>query len=307
MRIVFMGTPDFASECLKKLKSAGHDIIEVYAPVDKPKGRRAVLTRCDVKIEAEKLCIPVRQPASLRNGEEAEHLRALNPDLIVVVAYGKILPKEILSVPKYGCVNVHASLLPKYRGAAPIQWAIINGEKETGITTMYMDEGLDTGDMILSEKTKIGENECFSELWERLKAIGAELLIKTVGLIEKGDAPRIPQSGESSYSPVITHETEKIDISGSAAEIHNLIRGLSYAPGAYVLNKDKKLKLLSSRKTGEKGKEAGEVTVRKNKIFITAGDGEMLEILRLKEEGGKEMDAASFVNGRKISDGDRVL
>jgi methionyl-tRNA formyltransferase len=302
MKIVFMGTPDFASECLKSLVSAGHEIVAVYTQPDKPKGRKKILTPPDVKVLALTEGLEVRQPTTLK--EEAENIVALSPDLIVVVAYGKILPESVLNASKYGSVNVHASLLPHLRGAAPIQWSIIGGDKKTGITTMYMDKGLDTGDMILKSETEIGENETFGELWERLKIMGAELLVKTVDLIGKGEAPREKQGEKFTYAPLITPETEKIDINDTAENIHNKVRGLSPAPLAYLLQNGKKLKISKTLKTEREGATVGEVLVEKNRIYLTAGDKKLLELLRLKAEGSAEMDAASFVNGRKITSGE---
>lgn len=302
MKIVFMGTPDFASECLKSLIEAGHEVAAVYTQPDKPKGRKKILTPPDVKVLALSEGLEVRQPLSLK--EEAENIKALSPDLIVVVAYGKILPESVLGAAKYGAVNVHASLLPRLRGAAPIQWSIILGDKTTGVTTMYMDKGLDTGDMILKSETEIGENETFGELWNRLSVMGAELLVKTVDLIEKGEAPREKQGENFTYAPMITVETERIDVNDSAENIHNKVRGLSPTPAAYLIQNGKKLKIYKTLKTEREGTAVGEVLVEKNRIFLTAGDKKLLELLRLKAEGSAEMDAASFVNGRKITSGE---
>ena len=302
-----MGTPDFAAESLRALVEAGNEVVAVFTKKDTPRGRKAILTPTEVKVEAEKLAIPVFTPDSVKNEETINLIKSFNPELLVVVAYGKILPGAVLEIAPKGAVNVHASLLPKYRGAAPIQWSIINGEEKTGITTMFMDEGLDTGDMILKTETEIGENENFASLWNRLSKMGAETLVKTVELIEAGEETRIPQTGESSYSPMISHETEKIDITKSDREIHNLIRGLSPFPGAYLLLGGLKLKILESRKTEETGEKIGEITLRKNRIFLTTGNYKMLELLRLKLEGSKEMDSSAFVAGRKISNGDILL
>ena len=307
MRILFMGTPDFAEKSLRVLVNNAYEIIGVYTQPDKPKGRKGVLTSSPVKETAIEFGIPVFQPRTLRCEEETENIKTLNPDLIVVVAYGKILPPEILEIPKFGCINVHASLLPFYRGAAPIQRAIINGEKETGITTMFMSEGLDTGDMILTSKTSIGENETFGELWDRLASLGADTLIETLEGLEKGNLQRNIQPEEGTYASMITPETERIDIRQSAENIHNLIRGLSPVPGAYLYKGEKKLKILKTVVSDKIGKKAGEVIIQKNRLFFTAGDGKVLEVLRLKEEGSKEMDAAAYINGRKIQEGDLLI
>ncbi|MBQ5321624.1 MAG: methionyl-tRNA formyltransferase [Oscillospiraceae bacterium] len=307
MRILFMGTPDFAEKSLRVLVNNAYEIIGVYTQPDKPKGRKGVLTSSPVKETAIEFGIPVFQPRTLRCEEETENIKTLNPDLIVVVAYGKILPPEILEIPKFGCINVHASLLPFYRGAAPIQRAIINVEKETGITTMFMSEGLDTGDMILTSKTSIGENETFGELWDRLASLGADTLIETLEGLEKGNLQRNIQPEEGTYASMITPETERIDIRQSAENIHNLIRGLSPVPGAYLYKGEKKLKILKTVVSDKIGKKAGEVIIQKNRLFFTAGDGKVLEVLRLKEEGSKEMDAVAYINGRKIQEGDLLI
>ena len=197
MKIVFMGTPDFARDSLEAIYNAGHDILAVVTNVDKPKGRGMKMIATPVKEFAIEKNLPVFQPEKVKKNEEfINEIKSLNPDIICVVAYGKILPKEILDIPQYGCINVHASLLPKYRGAAPIQWSVLNGDKETGVSTMYMDIGMDTGDMILTEKVEIGEDETTGELWNRLSKIGANLLVETLKQIENGTAPRIPQSDE---------------------------------------------------------------------------------------------------------------
>ena len=307
MRILFMGTPDFAEKSLRALKSANHEIIGVYTQPDKPKGRKGILTPSPVKETAIELGYPVFQPKTLKDAAEALKIKELDPEVIVVVAYGKILPLEILEIPKMGCINVHASLLPQYRGAAPIQRAIINGETKTGITTMYMSEGLDTGDMILKQEVSINENETFGELWERLSVIGAETLTETLKQIENGTAPRVGQPEEGTYASMITPETERIDVNSSAESIHNLVRGLSPQPGAYLYKNDKKVKILKTALSDLAGKNTGEVTIKKNRLFFTAGDGRVLEILRIKEEGSKEMDASAFINGRKISEGDLFI
>lgn len=232
MRILFMGTPDFAVPCLERIHQDGHEVVGVVSQPDQPKGRGHKMTPPPVKEYAVSCGIPVYQPTKLRNGAFLPVLEELKPELIVVVAYGRILPKEILDYPRYGCVNVHASLLPKYRGAAPIQWSVIRGEKETGVTTMYMAEGLDTGDMILKAATPIGETETYGELHDRLSVMGAELLAETIDRIQMGDAPREVQKEEDScYAPMISKETGHIDWHCSAEEILNLIRGTNpWAP-----------------------------------------------------------------------------
>ena len=236
LKIVFMGTPDFAKESLEQVYNAGHDILGVVTNIDKPKGRGMKLMYTPVKEFAMEKNLKVFQPLKVRNNPEfIDEIKALKPDVICVVAYGKILPKELLEIPKLGCINVHGSLLPKYRGAAPIQWAVLNGDKTTGITTMYMDVGMDTGDMILKEETKIGENETTGELWDRLSKIGADLLVKTLKLIEEGTAPREKQSDDYTLAPMLEKEMAKIDWENKTAlEIKNLVRGLNPIMGCLL-------------------------------------------------------------------------
>ena len=240
--IVFMGTPDFAKESLEAIYNAGHNIIAVITNPDRPKGRWMKMIASTVKEFAIEKSIPVLQPEKIR--EIKDTLEQINPDLFCVVAYGKILPQDILDIPKKGSINVHGSLLPQYRGAAPIQWAVLNGDKKTGITTMYMNAGMDTGDMILQEEVQIGEDETTGELWDRLSKIGAKLLVETVAKIEKGTAPRTPQSGEFTMAPMLNKEMARIDwINKNSREIKNLVRGLNPIMGAYTTYNDKKIKI----------------------------------------------------------------
>ena len=245
MNIVFMGTPDFALKSLESIYNAKHNIKAVVTNPDKPKGRGMKMIASSVKEFAIEKKIPVFQPEKIRNNNEIiEEISKLKPDVICVVAYGKILPKEILDIPKLGCINVHGSLLPKYRGAAPIQWAVLNGDRVTGITTMYMDEGMDTGDIILQEEVTIGENETTGELWERLADVGGRLLVETLEQIEKKKAPRKKQKGEFTLAPMLNKEMAKIDWEEKTGmEIKNLVRGLNPIMGAYSLLNDKKLKI----------------------------------------------------------------
>ena len=235
MNILFMGTPDFAKESLEAIYNAGHKILGVVTNPDKPKGRGMKMIASPVKEYATEKNIPIYQPIKVRNNHEfIEEIKLLKPDVICVVAYGKILPKEILEIPKLGCINVHGSLLPKYRGAAPIQWAVLNGDKKTGITTMYMDIGMDTGDMILKEEVEIGDNETTGELWDRLSQIGGKLLVKTLEKIENGTAPREKQGEDFTVAPMLNKEIAKIDWdSKTTQEIKNLVRGLNPIMGAY--------------------------------------------------------------------------
>ena len=240
MNIVFMGTPDFAVESLKCLYEAGHNILAVVSQPDKPVGRGMKLTPTPTKEFAIEKNIKVYQPEKIRNNTEfIAELKALNPDVMVVVAYGKILPVEILEIPKYGSINVHGSLLPKYRGAAPIQWSIINGDSETGVTTMYMDKGMDTGDMLLKETIAIEDNDTYGTLYEKLKILGGKLIVKTIDAIEKNEVKREKQPEEFTVAPMIFKENCRIDWNKSALEIRNLVRGVNPAPGAWTtLNKN---------------------------------------------------------------------
>lgn len=244
MNIVFMGTPDFAVESLKSLYEAGHNILAVVSQPDKPSGRGMKLMPTPTKEFAIEKGIKVYQPEKVRKNEEfINELKNLNPDVMVVVAYGKILPVEILEIPKYGCINVHGSLLPKYRGAAPIQWSIINGDEETGVTTMYMDKGMDTGDMLLKEIIPIDYNDTYGSLYEKLKSLGGNLIVKTIEELEKGNLKSEKQPEEFSVAPMIFKENCKIDWSKSAKEIRNLVRGVNPAPVAWTSLEDKIYKI----------------------------------------------------------------
>ena len=236
MNIVFMGTPDFARESLRAIYNSGHNIIGVVTNPDRPKGRGMKLLPSEVKEFALEKNLKIYQPLKIKKNEEfIEEIKKLNPDIICVVAYGKLLPKKLLDIPKFGCINVHASLLPKYRGAAPIQWAVLNGDKTTGVTTMYMDAGMDTGDIILKEEIKIGEDETTGELWDRLAKIGGELLVETLQQIEKGIAPREKQGEDFTVAPMLSKEMAKIDWdTKTAQDIKNLVRGLNPIMGAYT-------------------------------------------------------------------------
>ncbi len=244
LNIIFMGTPDFAKESLEAIYNAGHNIVGVVTNPDKPKGRGMKLLPSEVKKFALEKNLKIYQPIKIKNNEEfITEIKNLNPDVICVVAYGKILPQEILEIPKFGCINVHASLLPKYRGAAPIQWAILNGDKLTGVTTMYMNEGMDTGDIILQEEVEIGEDETTGELWERLSKIGGKLLVKTLKQIETNSVVRQKQGEDFTIAPMLSKEMAKIDWkSKTAQEIKNLVRGLNPIMGAYAYLNNKKIK-----------------------------------------------------------------
>ena len=300
MRILFMGTPDFAVPCLTSLLDAGHTVVGAVSQPDQPKGRGHKLQPPPVKAAAVERGISVYQPATLKDGSFLEILEETTPELIVVVAYGKILPKYILDYPKYGCVNVHASLLPKYRGAAPIQWSVINGEKTTGVTTMYMAEGLDTGDMILKAETDIGDAETYGELHDRLSRMGAELLIKTVEEMEKGTAePEKQNDEESCYAPMLNKETGHIDWSKTGAEILNLIRGTNPWPMSFSLYDGVPMKIVSASLAEKKGKPGEILSADKAGICIACGDGSILA-KEIQMQGSKRMDVASYLNGHEI-------
>lgn len=304
MKIVFMGTPDFAVPCLEKLIEAGHDVVGAFSQPDKPVGRKQILTPPEVKACALEHNIPVFQPEKIKGSNALEIIKDLEPDILVVVAYGKILPKEILESAKYGCVNVHASLLPLYRGAAPIQWAVLNGDKETGVSIMQMDEGLDTGDVILVEKTEIGENETSAELFDRLSVIGGDALIEALELIETGKATFTKQpDGEYEYAKMISRDMCPIDWSKSASEIHNQVRGLQTWPVAITTINGKNLKIHKTVKCDFKANKPGEIVDNNKRIVVSCGDGNCLEILELQLDGKKRMDTKSFLLGNKIEIG----
>lgn len=305
MKIVFMGTPDFAVPSLKALLEAGHKIQAVFCQPDKPKGRGMKLVAPPVKNVASENNIPVYQPVSLKNGGEEyiESLEKLAPDCIVVAAYGKILPKSVLDIPKYGCVNVHGSLLPKYRGAGPIQWAVLNDEKATGITTMLMGEGLDTGDMLLKCETEIGENETAAELFDRLAVMGADLIVETLDKLEKGEVIPEPQNEEeATYAPILTKELSSIDFSKSAREVHKQICGLSDWPCASTLIGGKRLKIYHSEIVdGNSDKPAGTVVNNKD-LTVACGEG-LVRFTEIQAEGSKRMPTADYLRGKPIAEG----
>lgn len=304
-RVLFMGTPDFAVPCLKQIIDDGYDVVGVVTQPDKPKGRGHKMVPPPVKETAVENGIAVFQPETLKNLAFAEELKRLNPDIIVVVAYGKILPLYMLEYPKYGCINVHASILPKYRGAAPIQWSIINGEKTTGVTTMYMEEGLDTGDMLLKTELNIGDDETYGELHDRLSVLGGNLLSETLTQIFNGSVIREKQDdGSSCYAPMISKETGHIDWSKSAGEIKNLMQGLNPWPMAYSLYKGIPLKLISCKVVNKASGKCGEIlSADKNGILIACGDGKGILVKDIQMQGSKKMDVSSYLNGHEIEKG----
>ena len=301
-----MGTPDFAAESLDALLKNGYNVSAVFCQPDKKQGRGMKIAECDVKKLALQNDIKVYQPTTLRDIEQVNIINDLNPDVIVVVAYGKLLPEEILAIPKYGCINVHGSLLPKYRGAAPIQWAVLNGDKKTGITTMYMDKGLDTGDIILQQELSIGENETSEELFDRMMVLGGEVLIKTLELLEKNQAPRTKQNDEeSSYASLLDREMGHVDYNKSAFEVHNLIRGLYSWPCAYSLLNGKRFKILRSKIIDNIKGTPGEVIFsdKKNGFVVCCCDNRGISIERLQFDSKKAIDINDFFVGNSISVG----
>ena len=305
MRILFMGTPDFARVNLQALCEAGMDIVGVVTPQDKPKGRGLTLTPCDVKKYALDMGLPVYQPHTLKDGAFLDTLKELDPQLIVVVAYGKILPKYVLDYPEYGCVNGHASILPEYRGAAPIQRAIIDGKTETGVSIQRMDVGLDTGDVIWVEKVAIEENDNFEAVHDKLACASSVALLKTVKLLEDGEATYTPQGDEYTYAEKILKEDCYIDFRSSAKETHNRIRGLSPIPLSFTKTAEGKvLKIVKAHVSDKKGSgEAGEVIALDTSIHVKCGDG-VIALDIVVPEGKGKMNARDFINGRKIAVGD---
>ena len=324
LNILFMGTPDFARESLKSVIEANYNVIGVVTNPDKPKGRGMKMVYSPVKEYAIEKELKVYQPEKVRNNIEfINEIKNLNPDVICVVAYGKILPKEILDIPKYGCINVHASILPKYRGAAPIQWSILNGDEETGVTTMYMDIGMDTGDIIEVEKTKIGKEETTGELWDRLSKMGGKLLVETIEKIEKKTITRTKQGDNFTMAPMLNKEMAKINWEEKTAEeIHNLVRGLNPIMGAYTFLNGKKIKFWKVKVRTEeelatffpeleeylfKLKDVTEGTILfandKKGLFVKAKDG-IIEVEEIQGENAKRMPIGNFLRGNKIMAGE---
>lgn len=305
MRVVFMGTPDFAVPTLKALVEAGHDVPAVVTQPDRPKGRGKKETPPPVKETAQSLKIPVIQPLRVKDPDFINLLKGLSPAVIVVVAFGRILPPDILSLPKYGCINVHASLLPKYRGSAPIHRAVINGEKETGITTMHMDEGMDTGDMILREAVPIHEEDTVGTVHDRLAVVGARLLVETLDLIGQGRAPRVPQVGNPSYAPMLKAEDELIRWDRTARDIFNHIRGMNPWPGARTTLSGRVLKIWRAAAPEEDGNSVGPgrvVSGGREGFVVGTGNGR-LTVTELQLQGAKRMNAADFLRGNPVPEG----
>ena len=305
MRIVFMGTPDFAVPSLQALIDAGHDVCAVYTQPDKPQGRKQILTAPPVKTLALEHDIPVFQPNTLKNEDEQARLRELAPEVIIVVAYGKLLPKAVLDIPPHGCINVHGSLLPRWRGAAPIQWAVIAGDEMAGVTTMQMAEGLDTGDMLLTYETKVGEKETAGELFDRLAQSGAELLTQTLVKLDE-ITPRPQDDAQSCYAHMLDKQMAVIDWSKSAHEIDCLIRGLNPWPIALTTLSGERLKVFAAEKAAGNG-EPGTVLEAdpKKGLTVVCGEG-ALKLTEIQLVGGKRMKATDFLRGHAIEVGTKL-
>lgn len=303
MRILFMGTPEFAVPSLRALHRVGHQIVGVFTQPDKPKNRGMRLTASPVKEYALAEGIPVFQPTTLRGGEALEDIKRLAPQLIVVAAYGKLLPDDVLALPDLGCINVHSSLLPKFRGAAPIHWAILTGERETGVTIMHMSHDLDAGDVILQKGTEIGPDETAPELYGRLAEMGGELVLQAVECLDQGTAQRIPQNESLvTLAPMLTREMSPMDFSRSAQALHDQVRGLLPWPAATTTLGGVRCKVLASRLTGETTSIApgGVVQADKGGLKLACGDGRVLELVSLQPDGKKPMAAAAFLMGHPL-------
>lgn len=306
MNIIFMGTPDFAIPALRTLIESEHSVSAVFTQPDKPKGRGHKLTPPPVKVLAEQNGISVYQPESLKKNAD-EYISIINdikPDIIVVAAYGKILPKEVLDIPTFGCVNIHGSLLPKYRGAAPIQWAVLNGDKETGITTMLMNEGLDTGDILMTEKTKIGENETASELFERLSLMGAELMLKTIDNLQKEKiSPKKQDNSKATYAQMLSKDLSNIDFNRPVYEVHKKICGLSDWPCAVTSINGKRLKIYRSEIVSNTKPDAEPGEIINEKDFTVACIDGSIRFVEVQAEGSKRMKSEDYLRGKPVSRG----
>lgn len=305
MRIAFMGTPDFSVDCLKALVESKHEVVGVFCQPDKPVGRKQELTPPDVKVEALKHNLKIFQPVTLKNGKGVEILEDIKPDLVVVVAYGKILPHDFLVYPKYGCINIHASILPKYRGASPIHFAVLNGDEETGVTAMQMDDGLDTGDILHIKRCPVGINDTTERMYEIMAPLGAQTLMETIEMLENGQLNPVKQDDSlSSKVGLLTREMSAIDWSKSAFEIHNKIRGLYSWPGASTTLNGKTLKIHSavlSEKTANN--KVGEVVDSNGRLIVACGDGKCIELKTVQLEGKKRMEVSAFLNGYSVEKG----
>ncbi len=303
MKIVFMGTPDFAVPTLKKLYESGHEIAAVFTQPDKAVGRKQIVTFPPVKEYALSVGLDVFQPVTLRTDDITDLISSMMPDVIVVVAYGKILPEAILNIPKYGSVNGHASLLPRHRGASPIQWSIVSGDKQTGVTTMLMEKGLDTGDMLLRSEVAIGCDETAEELHDRLSVLTADLMIKTLIGLENGEiVPEKQDDSLSTYAPIINREMGHIDFFEPAEKVHNLIRGFYSWPAAYFILDSKRIKVLSSKIYGKTEKKAGSLFEQNGFLLAACGDGVALRLCEIQPEGSKRMSDTDYLKGHSVKE-----
>ena len=304
-----MGTPDFAVPCLERIVADGHKVSAVFSKADKPVGRKKVLTPPPVKVKAAEFNIKVYQPEKIKGNEEVYNLISeINPDVIVVVAYGRILPKEILDIPKFGCVNIHGSLLPRHRGASPIQWSIVCGDKVTGVTAQLMDEGVDTGDILMTEEMEIYNTDTYETLHDRMSLVGANVLSKTLFGLEKGVIvpKKQPEEGVN-YAPIITKQMGQLDFSKSANELDCLIRGFTPWPLAYFYYENRRYKIYGAKVSEKTSHKAGTFFVMKNRAYIACGNGESLEITEICPDGSKKMNGTAFVNGRFIESGSVIV
>ena len=307
MKILFMGTPEFAVPTLKALNESEHEVVGAFTQPDKAVGRKQIITPPPVKVYATENSIKVFQPTTLRTEESFNIIQDLNPDIIVVVAYGKILPKDILDFPKYKCVNGHASLLPRHRGASPIQWSIISGDKVSGVTTMLMGEGLDTGDMLLSESTNIDENDTAEDLHDKLSIICANLMLETLKGLEEGKITPIKQDENlTNYAPIITKEMGLIDFSKTATDIHNLVRGFYPWPSAYFFIDGKRIKVLKTEILNNCNKDFGTVIDSTNDFVISCGDNTSIKLVTIQPEGSKQMSASDYLKGHNLPIGYKI-
>lgn len=308
MRLVFMGTPDFAVPTLKRLIADGHNIVGVFTQPDKPRGRGYQLQPTPIKEVALEANIPVYQPLTFKDGEALKILQELAPEVIVVVAYGRILPRAVLELPKYGCVNVHGSLLPKYRGAAPIQWSVLNGETVTGVTTQQMDVGIDTGDILMKCEVTVGENETSGELYDRLCIAGAQLCADTLVALQNGTlVPQKQDEAQATHAPMLSKEMAPIDWNKTAAHIHNHIRGLSPWPIAVTAHDGKRLKVHASRLSGQSADHVQPgMILQERPLLVACGENTVLELTELQAEGSRRMTADTFVCGHAMKPGTRL-
>jgi len=306
MRILFMGTPDIAAESLAALLEAGHEICGVFTRRDKPVGRKQILTAPPVKELALQNGLPVYQPRTLRDGSQDEVIRKLEPDLIVVVAYGCIIPPQLLHAAKYGCINLHVSLLPKYRGSAPIQWAVLNGDTQTGVTIMQLDEGLDTGDILMVEPVEIDPEETSGELFEKVSSLGAKTLVDAIKKLEAGELHPAPQDhSAASMAPPLDKAMAAFNFEQSAEHIHNWVRGMNPWPVAYFEKDGKRIKVLQARLAEDPGKSAPGTVLALKPLTVAAADG-AVQLVSVTPEGGKPMTGTAWAAGRRLKVGDRL-